>query len=115
MHIRNHKDKDLSTIIYSCICYLPPSGTKSYKFTTSYSYTIIFNEFLSYQSLEEVFLVGGFNIQISSHQGQDSHLGIINLLDVPRLQQLRESEDNTHYNAWSIFNIKFVLLYLCHS
>lgn len=100
MWIRSHKDKDLSTYIYICTCYCPPSGTKTYKFTATNPYTLLFNEFVSYQSLEEDFLEGEFNAQISSHQGQDSHLGIINLLDVPRLQRLRESKDNSHYNTF---------------
>jgi hypothetical protein len=76
-----------------------------FKSTTTDPYNFLFTKFVSYQSLEDVFPVGGFNAQPSSHQGQDFHLDVsgINLLEVPRPHRLQEYEDIGHYNALCCF------------
>lgn len=76
------------------------------------SYTIIFDEFVYYQSLGEVFPVGDFNAHTISHQGQDLQLedNVINLLEFPRSHWLRESDDSAHFNALCRFlaeNVSF--------
>ena len=45
-------------------------------FTSTYPYILCFTKFVSYRSLEEVFLLGDFNAQPSSLQGQDFHLDV---------------------------------------
>ena len=96
------KDIGLFTYIHVGICYFPPFSAKSYKPTTTYPYTLIFIEFISYRSSQEVFMRGDFNACSDSHQGQDSHLDVngINLLKLHRPQWLRESEDNDHHIAF---------------
>jgi hypothetical protein len=94
---QRHRSLQGHIYIYINICYFPPSGTKSYKSTTTNPYTLLFTKFVSYQSLGEVFLVRDFIARTSSHQGQD-HLDDngISLLKVPRPHWLRESDDIGH-------------------
>ena len=57
----SHKDIGLPTNIYIGICYFPPFGAKTYKSTYIDYYTLLFTEFVSYQSLGEDFLSSDFH------------------------------------------------------
>ena len=58
------------------MCCFPLSCAKNYKSTSIDPYILLFTKvfFLYYEYLKEVFLVGDFNAETSSHQGQDLHL-----------------------------------------
>lgn len=83
-----HKDVGLSTYIYIGTFWHQKLQICNYKLQHA-----SFTDFVSYQFLLNVFLVGDFDARTNTHQGHDLHSGAngINLLEAPIQYWLRVS------------------------